>query len=273
MNTFGNSVGTIIGMLGILAAIGTPIWISRRRHGLRWASLSPRSMLDVAEEIASDISISFKDNEIDNLTQYQFILHNSGYVALKGSAIVKPMEWTCPGRILSFRVVGTDPPVDIRLKEVVVTHPSGELEPKEKKYRLQITWPLLNQRCKALIEVLCEGNPSEPLGRIKGQIENVPRIKEKQIHDDNRRTQTIVVAVVGGTLIFGLFFGLLLFKDSLALPDMDSWFFALMPLISGCVIGAILSVAKSLAQNFGNPYARFITKARTSDPHLTRARS
>lgn len=289
MDTLGdiisNNIATIIAILSVLVA-GTSVWISYRQHGLRWAYLPPRSMLDVAEEITSNIFISFKDSKIANLTQYQFILHNTGHYALKDSAIVKPLEWTSPGRILSFRVVGTDPPVELELKdkEVVVTHPSMDLEPEEeeKEYRLEIKWPLLNQGCKALIEVLCEGGSSEPQGRIKGQIENVPRIKEKKIDSDGgqpayRLSAPLISGVIGSGTFLGSVEGITVLLKSSEIT-LSEWLVPiLVPIIVMLLfVGTFIPIffmINSLVLRFANPYVRFLRKARTGNDHPTGAQS
>ena len=60
------------------------------------------------------------------------------------------------------------------------------LQLKHEGSTLKISWNLFNQRCKAVIEVLCEGgtvkdSSADQRGRISGQIENIPVIKKKQI--------------------------------------------------------------------------------------------
>ena len=266
MDAFGNIINVgvlIVGILGAFAGIGA-LLSSRYRYGLRWVYLPPRSMLEIAEEITSDLSISFKGSYISNLTQYQFILHNVGYAALKDTAIVTPLEWTSPGRILSYRVVGTDPPVELELKDDVITRPPKD---QEKEYCLQISWLLLNQRCKAFIEVLCEGNPSEPQGRIKGQIENVPRIKEKKVvFGESKITYSIAAMVISGVILFGSLAGI----KALAGPldfDISAWQRYMMIILVSIGFPTIFAVANWLLHSFGNPYTRFIKKVKTSDHH------
>ena len=157
----------LIAILISLAAIAVPLWRSMQRHGLCWAHLRPKSMLDIAEEVKSSLTIYYDDQPINNLTQYLFILHNTGFAPLDQGAIVQPLTWQAPGKILSARVIETGPDVKLSL------NPRGQ--------QLSISWSLFNQRCKALIEVLCEGNPNTGVGQIIGQITNVPIIKQKEV--------------------------------------------------------------------------------------------
>ena len=255
MNAFGVAINVgllAVGILGFLAAIGVPIWISRHQYGLRWAYLPPKSMLDVAEEIASDLSISFKGSEINNLTQYQFILHNVGYAALKDNAIVTPLEWASPGRILSYRVVGVDPPVNLEA-EIIEGH-------------LRLTWTLFNQRCKALIEVLCEGGPSELQDRISGEIENVPQIKEKPLYSQNQQTENAWPKIALVPIFLPLFVGYISILRLLGLHDsvIDSG-----PLLGVIILGLPMLVMTItvilLISYFANPYAGFIRKVMAND--------
>ena len=159
---------SIIPIVISLAAIAIPLWVYyRQRYNLCWAHLRPKSMLDIAEGVAKSLKIFYNEQQIKNLTQYLFILHNTGFVPLKRDAIVSPLMWQAPGKILSARVVGTDPPVALILEH--------------SEQQLSISWELFNQRCKALIEILCEGDANTEVGQVEGQIQNVPIIKQKEI--------------------------------------------------------------------------------------------
>ena len=239
----------VLGILGILAAFAAPIMILRRRYSLQWAYLEPKSMLDIADEIVSHITISFQGSEIENVTQYQFILHNNGYVALSESAIVQPIEWSSPSRILSFRVVGTDPPVDVYLEEV--------------NDCIQVTWPLLNQRCKALIEVLCEGNPREPQGRITGQIKNVPEIREKKVVLDDSQTTRSMVAT--GITCITLFVLIPITESFPAIQEViKRWPSYAIPILVLGSFTVILTITTWAVYSFKQQYARFIKNVRIS---------
>ena len=273
MNMLGNIISIVsifVGTLGIVAVV-VPLWRSRQRYGLRWAHLPPRSMLDIAEErIAANIAIYYKERRISNLTQYQFILHNIGYTPLKDSAIVKPFEWVAPGPIVSFRVVDTGPPVVLSLKAT-------------QENRLQITWELFNQRCKALIEVLCESNPSESEGKVDGQIENVPQIEEKQIYyidederirqiQKNRRNQGAFERVINPPITNR---GFLRVTRWIVYPYLvfgAIWFVATVltelgtqQIVVAIACSAIVILAGSLFLAFRNPYATFIRRAKAKD--------
>ena len=155
----------IISVVIAILALAVPLWRSRQKYALRWGRIRPKSMMDIADEIASDVTISFKGRQIENLTRFQFVLHNAGFTALDGQSLVTPLSWEGPGSILSARVVETDPPVELILSVDA--------------NRLEIRWRLFNQKCKALIEVLCEGGSEEERGHLTGQIRNIPKVEEK----------------------------------------------------------------------------------------------
>ena len=168
-------IGLIFGAISVLIGILTTDssnWGFHKQYALLWVKLPPKSMMEIADEIATSVAIFYKGDKVTNLIQYQFILHNNGSRYLDNNAIVTPLTWQGPGKILSAKVVATSPFV--------------ELELTTKDSLLEIRWKLFNQGCKAAIVVLCEGsntnesNTNED-GNLKGQIRRVPRIKEKRI--------------------------------------------------------------------------------------------
>ena len=160
-------------ILMCLSATGLPAIIyhhlrSARRFGLRWVQVPPISMLDIAEQVTNSVAISYNGRPIRNLTKYQFILHNTGLRPLDKDSIIDPLVWRAPGEILSARVVNSEPRVDLSL----------ETDNQE----LRISWVLFNQRCKALIEALCEGEPCFGTRQVVvGQIRNVPAIDHREV--------------------------------------------------------------------------------------------
>ena len=160
---------TLITTIVTCGSLVFSIWRYRPRHGLRWGYLPPKSMLDIAEQVAKSLKISYNEQQINNLTRYLFILHNTGLDPLDRDAIVETLKWQAPdkSKILSADIVKSDPPV--------------KLEIKHSEQYLKVSWELFNQRCKALIEVLCTGDANTGVGQVKGQITNVPIIKQKEI--------------------------------------------------------------------------------------------
>ena len=151
-----------------LAHLAMTLRHSLRRFGLRWVPLPPESLLYIAKELETSLSISYLDQPIGKLTQYRFILHNTGSKPLDQEAIVRPLTWRAPGKILSSRVVNTDPPVELSLEQ--------------RGNQLVISWELFNQRCKALIEVRCEGDADVGVGTVSAQIRGVSEIREKEVY-------------------------------------------------------------------------------------------
>lgn len=80
---------SIAALTGVLALL-LPLWRARHRYGLRWAILPPRSMTDIAEEIAPDLIIEYRGRRISEVRRFQFILHNTGRTPLDQSDIVAP---------------------------------------------------------------------------------------------------------------------------------------------------------------------------------------
>lgn len=169
-------LGSLLSILGILVLVFGFIRKLRQRSPLCWSILPQKSMMEIADEIADSIDISYKGRKVSNLIRYQFILHNRGFESLKGEAITKPITWQGPGQILSAKVVATEPQVELQL----------DIEDS----KLKVSWELFNWSSKAVIEVLCEENSTpDQRGKISGQIENIPVIKEKQIwwRDEDER--------------------------------------------------------------------------------------
>lgn len=160
-------VFAIASALAAFFGIVVPIWRSRHQYGIRWAILEPKSMMDIAEEIAEDVTIQYKSRIITDLTKYQFILHNTGSSPLEEKDIVVPLTWTGPGTVLNARILVSEPPVELSLSI--------------KDNAVEFSWLLFNQRCKALVEILCEKRTPTEKGDISGQIRNVPYFEEKQV--------------------------------------------------------------------------------------------
>ena len=155
-----------ISLFVALATVAIPLWRSRQRHALRWVYLRPKSMLDIADEVADSLKIEFDGRTIKDLTKFQFILHNTGFSPLDSEAISKPLTWHAPSKILAAWEPASDPPVELSLEF--------------NEQQLEVRWSLFNQRCKGLITVLCENTSDLGGGRLEGQIRDVPKIEQKQ---------------------------------------------------------------------------------------------
>ena len=94
-------------------------------------------------------------------------LANSGRSPIEGSDIVTPLRWVGRAGVLKAAVVVSDPRVDLSLEVQGST--------------VIMTWPVFNQSCKALIEVLCESDKEADFGELSYQIKGVPKIEEKWI--------------------------------------------------------------------------------------------
>nr|QNO49477.1 hypothetical protein OCBBGKCP_00034 [Methanosarcinales archaeon ANME-2c ERB4] len=158
----------IASVVAVAAIVGLILqWRKLRQYGLRWVILEPKSMMEIAEEIASDLTIHYKGRTIADMTKYEFILHNTGLVPIEKSDIVVPLKWVGPGIVLGARVVVTDPPVDLSLSI--------------QGHEVEFAWPIFNQRCKSLVEILCEGGGRNERGELTGQIRNISNIDKKRI--------------------------------------------------------------------------------------------
>ena len=270
LNLVFSAVSVIVGIL----AIAIPIWRSRQRYALRWTSLPPKSMMEIADQIATAVSIAYEGRSVSNLIRYEFILHNCGFAPLDQDGIVEPVTWRGIGPILSAKVIATEPPVDLQLMN------DGTM--------LKITWILFNQRCKAVIEVLCEESTArrssaDERGSISGQIRNIPEIEEKQIwwrHEDEilRQIQSNLAMQAPSVRIIGklfankwllrvstwVFYGYLVVAAAMFVWLIFANFNA-PPILSAAAIFAVVAITVSLLYRFlRNPYASILRKTRTN---------
>jgi len=228
-------------------------------------------MMEIADEIAAAVSISYEGRDVSNLIRYEFILHNCGFAPLDQDGIIEPVTWRGPGPILSAKVIATEPPVELQLAN------HGNM--------LKITWVLFNQRCKAVIEVLCEGrtgqrSSADERGSISGQIRNIPQIKDKPIwwrHENEilRQIQTNLAMQAPSVRILGkmytnkwflrgsiwFFYGYLVVTAAMVLWLILENFDA--PLIlSVASVFAVVALTASFLYLFRNPYAAILRKTR-----------
>ena len=159
-------IGAAVGVTGVWLAV----WARRRRHRLRWGYLEPESMLDVAEHVASAITISYEGAHISNLTRHRFVLHNNGHEPLTGDDIREPVTWKAPGRVFSADVRNSRPPVKLDIKVS-----------KESNDTVTIGWALFNPRCLAVIEVLSEAGSGAGNGTLSWDIMNISEIEQRRI--------------------------------------------------------------------------------------------
>ena len=144
------ATGLIVAIVAV-AGIVRQVWRAKHRYRLRWILLETESLLNVAEEIAPEISITFRNKTIKDVTKYRFVLHNSGLSPIEGNDIVENLQWQGSGKILSARVIATSPPVNLQLLR--------------EDNILEVSWKLFNQSCMALIEILCEASIKDSPGQ------------------------------------------------------------------------------------------------------------
>ncbi len=157
------TLSIVIALLTIALALYRIIRV-RRRHRLTWTLVEATSLL--TEEMAPGISITFCDAPIKHLTKYRFVLHNNGLVPITKDDMEEPLRWRAPGRIIKA--------------SVVVSRPEVVLELATDQDALDISWRLFNQRCMALIDVLCDANNDASRGSISGQIRNIPVVDQRE---------------------------------------------------------------------------------------------
>ncbi len=158
---------TIMALLSF-AGVVVPLWRNRgKSKAIRWGIMAHRSMMNIAKEIASDVEIRYKGRVLSDMRRYRFIIHNTGRSPIEGSDIVTPLRWVGRAGVLKAAVVVSDPRVDLSLEVQGST--------------VIMTWPVFNQSCKALIEVLCESDKEADVGELSYQIKGVPKIEERWI--------------------------------------------------------------------------------------------
>lgn len=159
--------GPIASLLGPIFGAYLIEQLKKGRYAINWIVFTPKSMTDFAEEITDRLQVHLDGRPVINLTKFTFILHNSGREPIDSKAIISPIKWTGPGKIIDARVTATGPPVDL-IVDV-------------SKETVEFRWQLFNQQCQALIEVLCDVEDKKIEGEISGQIWKVPDIKRYNI--------------------------------------------------------------------------------------------
>ena len=91
--------------------------LSKRKRALRWVTLTPISMMDIADEVGEKLKVVLDEKRISNLTKFAFVIHNCGREPIDANAIYKPVKWKAPGRIIDARVTGSKPVVDLKLQK------------------------------------------------------------------------------------------------------------------------------------------------------------
>ena len=157
-------------LLGPLVAV----LLSRKRNGIRWVSVTPVSMMEIADEISDRLQVKLDDTPVKNLTKFMFIVHNIGNNPIEGKDIVEPLAWKAPGRIINALVIDSDPHVALKLKLLDRT--------------LEVHWQLFNQGCKALIEVIADAETESEIKGVSAQIRGIPKIYIKNIPHSNEES-------------------------------------------------------------------------------------
>ena len=160
----------VLGLAAVIAPfLGAAFtsWLSKPKRALRWVTLTPISMMEIADEIGDKLEVSLDGKSISNLTKFAFVIHNCGREPIDTEAIKKPLKWKAPGRIVSARIANSEPYVELDLQT------SGRT--------LQIKWQLFNQSCKALIEVLADAEMNQETKSVSAQIRGIPKIKHRSV--------------------------------------------------------------------------------------------
>lgn len=165
-------LNSIFAFLTVLSAATVAIITIRNYQNpyrLKFIILQPISIRKSMENLSEDINILFKEKKINDLTKFRFIIHNNGKKPIKKDQIKIPLNWESPGSILYVKTLIQEKPVF--------------LEFKINKNNLNISWPIFNQKCMALIEVFCDCSHYNDfnLSKFVGSIENIPKIEIEQI--------------------------------------------------------------------------------------------
>ena len=261
---------SVVSVLVGIAAIVVPLWGSWRRYALRWTHVAPpKSMLDVAPEVATSLKITYKGKVVDNLTRYLFVLHNTGFAPLEKEHIVERLTWRAPGAIKAHRVEASEPRVELELED------GGQ--------ELRISWELFNQRCKALISVLCEGGASTQVCAPTAQIRHIPKIEHREFrwHDEVETLRRIWANWEAQNGKFGRILARFMWNSwmlkvgrvivnlyavvfYLAIPTMIATAFGAELLVIVAVDFAVAALGLLVFLKFRNPYAKLLRAARDS---------
>ena len=244
LQTVLTAVAAITGIL-LVPAAALQIWRWNHQHRLRWMLVERKSLLKIAEELSPKISISIKDDSskertVNNVTRYRFVLYNNGLSPIDKNDIVEPLIWKAPGEILNTRVI-------------VPSKNGAKLHLSTQKNMIEISWPLLNQRCGALVEVLCSVDRHDSSSQIYGQIRNIPEIEEKALNPStNERIVSLVLSALCGT------------SAGMVMSSLDGTFFGydvLSWLLMIVAMSTILFILLFFFYSTTNPYSKLIADA------------
>jgi len=87
------------------------IGLSSRRKELTCVFLGTEKLVSVSNNFAPDLSVQYRGQPVASLTKMNYVLRNSGAVAVRGTDVVEPLELGYPGatKILNANVDKTHP--------------------------------------------------------------------------------------------------------------------------------------------------------------------
>lgn len=168
LNLFGQSwFGTLIGIVGLVAAVFTYLW-TRRRTSMAYVHLGEHILGSASDSLPAEIDVQYSGISIPRLTKTTLIIWNSGENTVSGSDIVSkdPLRFAVgsDGRILAVSVLKTS-----RSVNDFVLVPPLERTTNEAKF----TFDFLEANDGAVIEILHTSTNRKP--RVEGTLKGLPK--------------------------------------------------------------------------------------------------
>lgn len=176
-------------------------WKEKNKKRLLWRSYPPEAVLQIANDVKSEISIKFREEEIQEASRFRFALCNVGRTPLLGSDIVSPLTWVTDRRVLGVTKQGDQSPVEMSLCQ--------------RDNSIVISWDLFNQGCNFSFNVICEGPPTQPKDSIEYQIKGVNKIEEEILTSEQANSEQeslgfkiidYIMALIAWTALIAFFF-------------------------------------------------------------------
>lgn len=261
-------IGILLGVLGIVIGYFISKYFydkSINKQLTPFIDITSSIFTDLDEEVKKVLNIEFKGRKVNNLTEVQFLIANTGDRAIRD--IIKPLEITLPPQISL---------IDVALLYV---YPKGRnviLEKNENK--IIMNFDLLNKKEFFVMKILFDGDVENLDFEFRITVDDLPPILHGEplpynlIETDKPKRESVFVEYIpqllGGLLLLmsGISVGFLAYKSTIKIPSLsfeslssffngvDEWLFnfELNALMISYILSFILIVLGILLLIFGS---------------------
>ena len=190
----------VVGLVVAILGIGTPIlwdWFQSRRS-LEVRIVSYISLLET-DPIVDGVVVSYKGNQIDNLTKYVLRVSNTGSQPISEDEVISFPKIAFQGaaKVISTEVIHVDP-----------TGLAASLETDADKKTVKAGFQLLNPTDYFELAIYIDG-PSKSAPKVSGRIKGIKTLNVVDLTEsipdatESRRQRGWAFYTVGGFTIFG----------------------------------------------------------------------